>query len=291
MKEITIKAEQSNQRLDKFIKRYMNDAPNSFIYKMLRKKNIVLNGKRAEGSEILSEGDIIKLFLSDDTINGFTKQRDYKTGKLDIIYEDDDMAVLNKPPNLLTQPDTKNGDSLITRFIATRPNLDFAPVCISRLDRNTSGIVLCAKNLHTAQKLSQMMKEGNIKKYYIAIVKGNVKNPVILKDFHQKDKQNNKVIITKEKTESSKEIITEIYPIKYNPKTNTTALKIKLITGKTHQIRAHLAYINHPIIGDIKYGKGSKGSRQLLHAYEVHLLGKTFVAPLPSDMRGLYDGY
>ena len=279
MEEILISKESTEQRLDKFLMRYLNNAPKGFIYKMLRKKNITLNGKRGNGSEILQENDIIKLFLSAETIEKFKSRPNYKKGEIDIIYEDNEKALLNKPANLLTQPDTKNGDSLISRFVEYFGQSDFTPVCINRLDRNTSGLVLVAKTLHSAQKLSKMMREGQISKFYTAIVEGEIKEKLLLEGFHEKVYQGKFSI---KSDGQGAQVFTEITPIKH--KNNQTLLRIKLITGKTHQIRAHLASINYPIVGDIKYGNGKKNQRQLLHCTEIIIADQSFKAPPPSDM-------
>ena len=281
MKEIIISKELSNQRIDKFLCRYLNAAPKTFIQKIIRKKIIKINGKSTENSVILKENDIINIFLADDTIFKFKDKKNYKKGKIDIIYEDKDMAILNKPPNLLTQPNIKNGDSLISRYISNiNSNLsEFNPVCINRLDRNTSGIVLIAKTLHSSQNLSKMMREGKIYKFYLSIVCGEIKNSIDLKGYHNKERRGKFVINDDEYGEP---VFTKIEPIEY--KNGRTLLKIELITGKTHQIRAHLASINKPIVGDMKYGKGKINERQLLHSYEIIINNRKFTAPIPNDM-------
>jgi len=293
MQEITITQDISGQRLDKFLARHLGAAPKAFIHKMLRKKNIMVNGKRAEGALILATGDIVTLYLADDTIAKFTKAKIAHDGPLDIIYEDENIIIVNKPTNLLTQPDSVEGDSLTGRLRHRYFDTDFAPVAINRLDRNTTGIVLCAKNLPAAQILSRMVHDRHIEKNYLALVHGEITQNMVLKGYHTKDKENNLVKIVSSGV-SEREVVTKVMPIKYYADRDVTALKIGLITGRSHQIRAHLASIGHPLIGDTKYG-GEGAGRQMLHAFEIVfdesyellecLSYRRFEAELPGDMK------
>jgi len=312
MKEIIIDSSTQNQRLDKFLKKYFSASSSGFIYKMLRKKNIVLNGKKDDGSSILLEGDIIKVFFSDETYNkmrGLDNSADeyeyYK--KLDynihVIYEDDDIIALNKPANLLSQK-SKASDISINEYIISYLinekgySLDnyrlFHPSISNRLDYNTTGVILGAKTLKGQQELSLALKERTISKYYICIVKGYVEKDIKLKGNLTKDNKNNKVSINNSENEYN--IETHIEVIANSKK--TSLLKIHLITGKTHQIRAHLASINHPIIGDIKYGDEKinnyykdlyKLSSQALHSYITIYNNIEIKAPLPKIMRRIIE--
>jgi len=300
MQQIKIDANTAGQRLDKFLARHLGTAPRSFIQKMLRKKNITLNGRHAEGSAIIAGGDILTLYLSDETIAKFTKPLNTIIGDINIIYQDDNIAVLNKPANLLTQPDSANSDSLVGRLRHRLADSSFAPVAVNRLDRNTTGIVLCAKTLASAQTLSQLIHDRAIIKHYLAIAHGKITQPLRLEGLHIKDADKNLARIVPRGTscDGVKAAITEIAPIAYNAARNVTTLKVALETGRSHQIRVHMASIGHPLVGDKKYGgKGAK--RQMLHAHEVvleqvegtlaYLSGKAFVASMPDDMVYFYN--
>ena len=283
MQEILITAQISGQRLDKFLARHLGAAPKTFIHKMLRKKNIVLNGKRAEGSAILAAGDIVTLYLADETIEKFTKAKAAHDGPLDIIFEDDNIVIVNKPANLLTQPDSAGGDSVTSRLRHIYANDDFKPVAVNRLDRNTTGIVLCAKNLTASQILSKLVHDRQIEKNYLAAAHGEIPHEMVLEGFHAKDEGTNVSKIVMHGT-TGREVVTKVRPLSYCAKKDVTVLKIGLETGRSHQIRAHLAEIGHPLVGDRKYG-GHGEKRQMLHAQEIVFDGRRFKAPLPEDMR------
>ncbi|MCL2396528.1 MAG: RluA family pseudouridine synthase [Defluviitaleaceae bacterium] len=299
MKEIIITPEIAGQRLDKFLARHLGAAPKAFIHKMLRKKNIVVNNKRSDGGQIIAAGDVVRLYLADDTVEKFTKAAPQAApGPLDIVYEDENIIIINKTANLLTQPDAAMADSLTGRLRHHFSNSTFAPVCVNRLDRNTTGIVLCAKNLAAAQVLSKLIHDRAIGKYYLAAVHGQITGKMRLEGTHTKDEAKNLAKIVPRGTLEGTEAVTLVFPIHYNAAKDITTLKIDLQTGRSHQIRAHLASIGHPIVGDAKYG-GKKAPRQMLHAHEVafgqiagvlgYLSGKNFIAPMPNDMKIWYD--
>ncbi len=294
MKQLTICNIEQNQRLDKFLLKYLNKAPKSFVYKMLRKKNIVLNDKKALGSEIILEGDKIKLFFSDETINNFcsyskisqqsTKQNtEQSKSSLNIVYEDENILICNKPSGVLSQPEKSNDNSSLATQIFNylgRGGNCFTPSICNRLDRNTSGLVVCGKNLISTQCICKAFHDRLVDKYYLTVVSGKIYEKGVIKAFHLKDKSTNTVKILKSYVEGANEIITEYEPISFTE--NFTLLKVKLITGKTHQIRAHLKSINHCIVGDTKYGsnainetlrKKANLKSQLLHAYKLTFNG------------------
>lgn len=314
MREIEIKQNEAGQRFDKFLTKYMNLAPKSFFYKMLRKKNITLNKKKADGSEILDLGDKVTLFLSDETIDKFSAVKiDKVQSNLDILYEDSNILLVNKAVNMLSQKAKEDDISLVehvisymleTKQIKEEELRSFKPSICNRLDRNTTGILVAGKTLIGLQTLSKAFKERTIKKYYLCVVLGEVKKQELLNGYLYKDEKTNQVTITKEKLEDSLPIMTEYTPLSSNGK--LTLLKVELITGKTHQIRAHLASIGHPIIGDDKYGdhltnRAYKGKykvyHQLLHSYQIilpdfegelkNLSGQAFEAPLPFNFENL----
>lgn len=296
MQEIKIESNQAGQRLDKLLLKYLNEAGSGFIYKMLRKKNILLNDKKASGNELLVIGDQVKLYLSDETIHKFrTEKMPVSHTKLTIppiIYEDTNILLFDKPKNLLTQK-TKEQDISLNEYLIQylqEHNPDFKehyqffhPSACNRLDRNTSGIVLCAKTLAGAQLLSALLKSRDLHKYYLCIVSGEIKQSALIDGYLKKDEKTNKVSVlstkqlAQKKTEAYSYIKTSYRPIKTIYQ-KYTLLEVELITGKTHQIRAHLASIGHPIIGDIKYGEKSINQlymnaygikSQLLHAYRI----------------------
>ncbi len=313
MRSITVNKNEAGQRLDKLLSKYLNLAGKGFLYKMMRKKNIVLNGKKCDGSEKLSEGDEIKLFLADETIEKFSevKVQKVKKTKLDIIYEDDHVLLINKPSGMLSQKAKEQDESLVEYLIdylldsgkLTKEDLrSFRPSVCNRLDRNTSGLVAAGCSLAGLQKLSAMFKDRSLHKYYLCVVSGSVREKKRIEGFLKKDEKTNQVTISQREMSDSAPICTEYEPLM---ETDTyTLLKVTLITGRTHQIRAHLASIGHPIVGDAKYGNvrvNEEAKRQyhirsqMLHSWKLvfpqmeeplaHLSGKSFTAPLPGEFK------
>lgn len=298
MKEIVINENEAGQRLDKFLGKLLKEAPASFYYKMLRKKNIVLNGKKATGNEKLTAGDSIKLFLSDETFEKFAGKRQTNdlaasvpNIALEIVYEDHDVLAINKPAGMLSQKAKKEDISaneyilqyLLESGTITRESLHtFKPSVCNRLDRNTSGILVAGKTLNGLQQMSKAFRERSMEKYYLAIVAGHISKPRRIEGFLKKDEKNNQVTILSELSNDAKPIITEYRPLKLVGQ--VTLLEVHLITGRSHQIRAHLASIGHPVIGDTKYGnprlnreflKNAGVTHQLLHAYRLFLADGT----------------
>jgi 23S rRNA pseudouridine955/2504/2580 synthase len=298
--------------------KYLNKAPKSFVYKMLRKKNIKCNGKKAEGSEILLKGDLIQIYLADDTIDIFKQAIEIIPVKktFDIVYEDENILICNKPVGLLVQADSaEDKNTLVDQVIyylyesgQYKPESEngFRPAICNRLDRNTSGIVLAGKNLMALQTINKAIHDNQTDKYYKTIVKGVITKPGELIDYHTKDSDTNQVTITSHYVEGAKKIITRYKPIKNNGE--YTLVEIELVTGKTHQIRAHLQSIGHPIIGDSKYGQANVNQlfkqkyglqNQFLHAYKFvwkddtsdmsYLYKKTFEADLPERLQRIQE--
>ncbi len=315
MQELHVTANEAGQRLDKLLAKFLNQAPKSFLYKMMRKKNIVLNGKKCTGNEKLKQGDSIKLFFSDETIEKFSAgtyvtPKKEKINMLPIIYEDEQVLLMNKPVGVLSQK-AKDSDvsavEILINYLMETDQLSkeqfrtFHPSICNRLDRNTSGILVAGKTLPALQEMNRFFKERTIAKYYRCLVKGRViKNEDYIKGYLVKDQKTNKVSITKKETGEGILIETEYCVIQSNDE--VSLLEVHLITGKTHQIRAHLASIGHPIIGDYKYGdkqinemyRQAYGLKsQLLHAYRLempssdgslaYLNEKKFVAKLPDQ--------
>lgn len=325
MQLVTITPNQAGQRFDKFLHKQLPEAGSGFLYKMLRKKNITLNGKKAEGKEILAVGDEVKFFLADETFEKFagkqtvakdTVPKEYelafqKLKGITILYEDENILIVNKPVGILTQKaegkDLSLNEWLIgylfhTGALSKEDFATFHPSVCNRLDRNTSGIVLCGKSLAGSQALSRVIKERTISKFYRTICVGRLEGEQKLQGYLCKDVATNKVTIRKEAVSADDNYIETAYkPITSNKE--YTLLEVELITGKTHQIRAHLASTGHPIIGDYKYGirkvndtckKDFALESQLLHAYRIvfpaaeegalaGMSGKEIIAPLPKQ--------
>ena len=276
MREYKISEGEAGQTLNKFMHKYMPKAPSSFFYKMYRKKNIVLNRKKVGGKEMLMVGDVISFFLAEETILNFQNQsaskekeyeHAYQTWKsMEIIYEDQSIVVVNKPSGVLTQKAGPEDESLNEWLIGyllhsgavTSESLKlFHPSVLNRLDRNTYGLVIGSKSLLGAQTVSKWIRERSVRKFYRLIVKGTGLKETTIKGYLYKDPVKNRVSVRKEfpshvTDKEVSEIETRYYPIReYRDK---SLVEVELITGKTHQIRAHMASIGHPLLGDYKYG-------------------------------------
>lgn len=293
MRQLTVHKNDENQRLDKYLKKYLKEAPGSFVYKMLRKKNIVLNGKKADGTEKLNAGDEIKLFLAEETLEKFTGKTSgvsavtFPRKKLDILYEDADLLILNKPVGELSQKAEAKDVSMNEYALGylqetgavTEESLKlYKPSVCNRLDRNTSGILIVAKTYQAAREFGEALQKRTIRKYYQCIVKGQIKKAETIDGYLLKDEKTNKVQIFSEKKKDASEIHTAYRPLK--TERGLTLLEVHLITGRTHQIRAHLSSIGHSILGDPKYGDRKLAEKfhvkyQLLHACRLELDGFT----------------
>ena len=279
MKEIKITNNEEGQRLDRFLKKYLNKANQSFIYKMIRKKNIKVNDLKAEPEAVLKKDDIVQLFLSDETIEKFREKKTLKQTDIHFktIYEDDNILVVNKPIGLSTQPDETSDINLVDEIKiyldAMEENISFTfkPAVCNRLDKNTSGLVIAAKNYEALKQTNKAIRERNIKKFYMAKVHGIIKQDMELKDYLIKDEYKNMVKIVKENTDNAKEVVTYAHPLRTEG--NFTWLEIEIETGRAHQIRAHLASVGHPVAGDKKYGRKDSEKFQVLHAYRLVLNG------------------
>ena len=323
MKEITIGKNEAGQRMDKYLKKYFRSAGSGFLYKMLRKKNILLNRKKAEGKEMLAEGDTITLYLSDDTIEKFRKapgeneeeKEIYPCIPLDILYEDENYIIVNKPAGILSQKASPNDHSMVeylTGYLLeqhqiTRKELEtFHPSVCNRLDRNTSGLILAGKSLAGLQDFSELLKKRSMKKYYLALVQGRPEQSGRYRAWLKKNAGTNQVKVLTQPCDGAAMIETGYEVLWSNGR--CSLLKVDLITGKSHQIRCHLASLGYPLAGDSKYGnvawnrklrKTSGLNRQFLHAWQVcfpklkgrmsTLSERTFTASLPDDLRNVLN--
>lgn len=304
MKELIVGENEAGQRFDKLLKKLLSAASASFLYKMLRKKNITLNGKKADGREIVKAGDQVVFFLSDETYSKFSEKRNKtdgeygeayrRIGALKVLYEDENILLVDKPAGLLTQkasPEDLSLNEWLSGFLMARGSLEqkqlssFRPSVCNRLDRNTSGIVICGISLAGSQEMSRLIRERALRKYYRLLVKGDVRGEEVLDGYLTKDREQNKVTLLSEKEYQSlaedrkkeySRVLTRYRALRSVG--GATLLEAELITGKTHQLRAHLAGSGHPIIGDFKYGDRSFNRHyrdrfgvkcQLLHAYRL----------------------
>lgn len=270
MKEVLITKENSNQRVDKFIRKYLNDAPLSFIYKTFRKKDVKINGKWVKENYILKENDLLRIYISDEQLNEFNKPIDISKinyqNEIDIVYEDNNILIVNKPKGILIHGDKDEKRKTLANSVLSylyrkgefkNDGTSFIPSPTHRLDRNTSGLVVFAKNVLASQEMMNLFKTHEaIKKTYLLLAfnstknkEGEISSPLI------KDSKNGFVRVGKLE-EGAKEARTLYKVIDEND--NYSLIEATLITGRTHQLRVHFKAINLPIVGDEKYGDFAK---------------------------------
>ena len=260
MIEITLNKNQGNQRFDRFLRKYFENAPLSVIQKNIRKKNFKINDKRAKADDYVYENDNIKMYISDENYNKWLTKTDFKASdfNLDIVYEDKNIIIMDKEPGLLTHSTTKEdyGHNLVDYMISylyktnqvDKTDRTFNPAVVNRLDRNTAGLIIGAKNADALRSLNKAIRENKISKYYLTLVKGEIKEAFTIDTRISKNESKNKIKSAKD----GSRIITNFRPLETNHK--YTLLECELITGKTHQIRYSLKKNGTPIIGDRKYG-------------------------------------
>lgn len=279
MKSITVTDKDAGQRVDRLILKTFDRLPKSLMFKEIRKKNIKVNKKRCTPEQILNAGDVVELYLKDDVLHIKEKHYDFLKASvdLDIIYEDENIIILNKKVGVLCHPDGKDYiDNLVARLKRylyekgewNPESSTFTPSLANRIDRNTGGIVIGAKNSASLKILNEKIKNREIEKYYLTVVHGKMpKKQDTLTAYLKKDSKKNMVTVTDNQVEGSKKIITKYSVIDYY--NDASLLEIDLLTGRTHQIRAHLAHIGHPLYGDGKYGKEQGRYRQALYSYKI----------------------
>lgn len=263
MIEVKINENDSNQRFDRFLRKYLKNAPLSIIQKNIRKKNFKINDKRAKKDDFVKSGDIIKMYIKDEDYQKWVRKDDFKASdfNLDIIYEDDNILIIDKKAGVLSHAANSNdyGKNLVDQMTSylyktnkvNSRDLTFRPSIVNRLDRNTAGLIIGAKNSKALRSLNEAIRHGKINKFYLTIVEGKIS-----KDFDidtNISKYENKNMVKENK--DGKRIITKFHPLE--SKNNFTLLECELITGKTHQIRYSLNKNSTPIIGDRKYTKSN----------------------------------
>ena len=309
MKEIIINELNQGQRADKFVRKYLNEAPLSFIYKLFRIKDVKINGKRIDASYILKSGDVMRIYVTDAQLEEFNKPKAILPvdTSLDIIFEDDNILIVNKPSSLLVHGDQNEKrrtlSNMVLNYLCAKgeynpaSSLGFTPAPCHRLDRNTSGLVVFAKNLESLQYVEELFKDkALLKKEYLTLVSGRVTENGKVDAPLFKNEETKTVRVCPE-SKGGKKALT-LYQVNTVFK-DCTLLNVQIITGRTHQIRVHLSYIKHPVLGDAKYGDFNMNRRfekkfnyknQFLHAHKItfldlegklsYLSNKTFVAKL-----------
>lgn len=261
MINIKIKENDANQRVDRFLQKLMPNAGKNFLMRMLREKKIKVNKKKCEPSYLLSEGDDVTIYFSDETFKKFSKGRRevFNKTKIEIVYEDENVLIVDKPAGLLChvsnnlkEPNVVDGVINYLRENGEynpRDEHSFVPAISNRLDRNTAGLVIAAKNANALRCVNELIKNREIKKLYHAIVRGKMDFNGTMKNSFEKNENKNMVKLSKEGDKSMESVITTI-----ESADDFSLVKIELITGRTHQIRLQLKLLKHPIIGDNKYG-------------------------------------
>lgn len=299
MRKINIESNDSQQTLIKFLNKYLSKAPNSLLYKWIRKKKIKVNKKRVESNYKLKEGDILYLYIYDEELEKWTE--DKKPSKslidVDIAFENSDVMIMDKDQNTLVHAADKSDygknlvDFMIDLMISKEeyiPRLEtsFRPAIVNRLDRNTRGLVIGAKNRESLLKLNQ--EQEKISKFYLAIVHGKIDRKIEIENQLEKD-DNNQVHVVK----SGKKSKTIIRPIQFND--DYSLVEIELLTGRTHQIRVSLSDIGHPILGDRRYGIEDRDKRykdQQLVAYKLDFSEDISVSSLKGKVvKSKYEKY
>ena len=291
MRTLIINRNDAGQRLDKFLSKAVKAMPKSLMYKGIRTKKIKVNRKRAEIGYILEEGDTVELFISEEFFSDNASDNAFMklTPKLDIVYEDENIMLLDKRPGLIVHSDDEEDvNTLISHVKAylyrkgeynPEDEQSFAPALCNRIDRNTGGIVIAAKNAEALRIMNEKIRNDELSKFYLAAVHGHMpKKADTLHGYLRKDQVNNIVDISTVKKPGYKEIVTKYRVL--DEKNGLSLIEVELVTGRTHQIRAHFSSIGHPLLGDGKYGVNRDDKKlgykfQALYAFRLEFHFRT----------------
>ncbi len=312
MKQITVNNNDAGQRLDKFIIKFCPSMPQSLIYKAIRKKRVKINGKRGQERDILHAGDVLNLYINDEFFETSQPEQAFlkiRTPQLCIVYEDKNLLLVDKPQGMVVHSDDKESINTLIAHIqaylyqkgeySPKAEHSFAPALCNRIDRNTRGIVIAAKNAESLRILNEKIKTKEIRKFYLCLVCGiPEKDEDTLSSYLLKDSAKNLVTVYDHPVLNGKTAVTKYRVVKKYRR--HALLEIELITGRTHQIRAHMASIGHPLLGDGKYGVWGKNpllKQQALCSYRLrfdftndagilnYLKGKEFsISPVHFDV-------
>ncbi len=316
MRILTVQKHDAGQRLDKFLTKAVKGLPQSLMYKFIRTKKIKVNRARCEQNQILREGDEIQLFIKDEFFDVASKDTSALSTikpKLDIVYEDDHILLLNKRPGVLVHDDATGGENTLIMHVQAylcgkgeyipADEQSFAPALCNRIDRNTGGMVIAAKTAEALRIMNELIRNDELSKCYLCLCHGHMERPsATLHGYLRKDSARNTVEVRDQAFPGAKEIITKYRVLgeRREGKDVVSLLEVELVTGRTHQIRAHLSHIGHPLLGDGKYGVNRDDRRsgykfQALYAYRLgfrlsgdagvlnDLRGREFVIP-PEDI-------
>ena len=286
MRELVVKKNDANQRLDKFLLKKFKTMPKKMAYMYIRKKCVKVNGKKATPEVMLKENDLLTFYIKDEFFDNI-QEENYEFLKapknLKIIYEDENIILLDKKPGVIVHQDKSyHFDCLLLRLqhylydngeYNPKEENCFAPALVNRIDRNTGGIVIGAKNAESLRILNQKMKDRELHKFYLCLlINKPKKDNAILSDYLIKNEKTHKVTVLRNEKQGAKKILTKYSVLETN--NNLTLCEVELLTGRTHQIRAHMSSIGCPILGDNKYGNKKLNqkyslSKQCLYSYKL----------------------
>lgn len=301
MQEILIKKNDSGQRLDKFLTKKFKSLPMSMMYKLIRKKKITVNRKRAKENQMLSEGDLVLIFAPDDLFSSEPTKRKNTCSKINVAYEDENIIIVDKESGLIVHSDTPDSeDSLIDRITNYLINKNeyspenehsFTPALCNRIDRNTQGLVIAAKNAQALREMNDIIKERAVQKTYLAAIHGVIKpEKGEIKLLLEKNSNENIVKVRNKANSNTKTAITRYRRIAVSRNANFSLVEIDLVTGRTHQIRASFAHIGHPLLGDGKYAVNKKDREMGYTSQALCAFSLTFDGCKKYEALGYLDG-